>query len=312
MNETLGVENQYTFLEYRKSQEKKHMGTIDKNDPLASILSVEVNTTEMCNRKCSFCPRHDPTVFANRNLHMSPWGAEIIASKLSEAFRGRVSLSGFGENLLNPRFPSIVNAFRKHQPDNVIECNTNGDKLSKDYVKKLFDNGLSFLYINLYDGIHQIERFEKIMEDYEVNTHYRYRMHWDGADHGLILNNRSGTIQWLGIDESSIESLQGKPCYYPFYKLFVDWNGDVLFCSNDWGREHVIGNLMNDDLQDVWFSQPMRAMRKKLASGDRSHSPCNKCSVNGTLFGKESFEIVQTYEANKTNRQIKRSSQSTD
>ena len=142
MNEMLGLENQYTFLEYRKSQEKKHMGAIDKNDPLATILSVEVNTTEMCNRKCSFCPRHDPKVFANRNLHMSPWGAEIIASKLSEAFRGRVSLSGFGENLLNPRFPSIVHALRKHLPDNVIECNTNGDKLSKDYVKKLFDNGL--------------------------------------------------------------------------------------------------------------------------------------------------------------------------
>ena len=29
-----------------------------------------------------------------------------------------------------------------------------------------------------------------------------------------------------------------------YYKMFVDWNGDVLFCSNDWGREIVIGNLI--------------------------------------------------------------------
>jgi len=296
------VENQFTFLEHRINQERIHMEKVDHSDPLSSILSVEVNTTELCNRTCVFCPRHDPKVFPNRNLHMSPLGAEIIASKLHGIYKGKISLSGFGENLLNPRFPEIVAAFRKHLPENTIECNTNGDKLTKAIVKKLFDGGLSFLYINLYDGIHQMEKFEKIMEGYTVNVNYKYRMHWDGGDHGLILNNRSGTIQWLGVEESSIESLKGTQCYYPFYKMFVDWNGDVLFCSNDWGREHVIGNLMNDSLFDVWFSKPMQKIRRKLAKGDRSQSPCNKCSVKGTLFGKQSFDIIYNYEASKNNR----------
>ena len=30
--------------------------------------------------------------------------------------------------------------------------------------------------------------------------------------------------------------------------MFVDWNGDVLFCSNDWGREHIVGNLLKGPL----------------------------------------------------------------
>ena len=30
--------------------------------------------------------------------------------------------------------------------------------------------------------------------------------------------------------------LAGRPCFYPFYKMLVDWDGRVLFCSNDWGR----------------------------------------------------------------------------
>ena len=36
-------------------------------------------------------------------------------------------------------------------------------------------------------------------------------MHWgDFEKHGLILNNRSGVIDWVGIEETDIKSLQGK------------------------------------------------------------------------------------------------------
>ena len=63
------------------------------------------------------------------------------------------------------------------------------------------------------------------------------------------------------------------------------------------GREHGIGNIMQDTLYNVWFSKPMRKIRRRLAKGDRSQSPCNGCSVEGTLFGKESFDIIQKHEA---------------
>ena len=43
---------------------------------------------------------------------------------------------------------------------------------------------------------------------------------------------------------------------------------------------------------DVWFSDKMYEIRKKLTSGDRDFSPCKKCSVNGQLFGRNSFEII--------------------
>ena len=99
--------DQFDFLEHRRDQEKKHW---DKklnrdSDPLDSILTVEVNTTELCNRTCVFCPRHDPKVYPNQNLHLTIKGAELIAEELSNnGFQGKISFSGFGENLLNPWF----------------------------------------------------------------------------------------------------------------------------------------------------------------------------------------------------------------
>ena len=73
--------DQHDFLEHRREQEKKHWSKQNNNEmkyqELSSILTVEVNTTELCNRTCSFCPRADPKVFGNRNLHMTPKGAEL-------------------------------------------------------------------------------------------------------------------------------------------------------------------------------------------------------------------------------------------
>ena len=296
--------DQYDFLEHRREQEEKHWKKkSDELKPLDSILTVEINTTELCNRTCVFCPRHDPAVFPNRNLHLTVKGARTIAEELGEnQYSGKISFSGFGENLLNPDFPEIVKEFRFNLPMATIECNTNGDKLTEEYVDRLYRAGLDLLYINLYDGIEQMAHFEEMLKNVRDDM-YKFRMHWgDFEKHGLILNNRSGVIDWVGIEETDITSLQGKPCHYPFYKMFVDWNGDVLFCSNDWGREHVVGNLLQQSLHEVWFSKPMTKIRKRLMKGDRSHSPCNKCSVDGSLFGKPSFDLVSEYYESGNNR----------
>lgn len=289
--------DQYDFLEHRREQERKHWEKKHNgSNPLDSIITIEINTTELCNRTCVFCPRHDPSVFPNRNLHLTLKGAQTIAEELAENnYSGKISFSGFGENLLNPDFVEIVKTFRVELPYATLECNTNGDKLTDKYIRDLVHYaGLNLLYINLYDGPEQFEKFEEMILWAEVRQdQYKFRMHWgDFEKHGLILNNRSGVIDWVGIEETNIKSLQGKPCHYPFYKMFVDWNGDVLFCSNDWGREHVVGNLLQSSLYDVWFSKPMNKIRKRLMKGDRSMSPCNKCSVDGSLFGKPSFDLV--------------------
>ena len=186
-----------------------------------------------------------------------------------------------------------------------LECNTNGDRLSAGYLRELVcDEGLDLLYVNLYDGPEQISIFDKIIQEAGLrDEQWKYRVYWgDFERHGLILNNRSGVIDWIGLEESDVESLKDKPCHYPFYKMFVDWNGDVLFCSNDWGREHVVGNLIQQSLSELWFGKPMTKIRKRLMRGDRTMSPCNKCNIDGSLFGKRSFNLIKDYYKSSNNR----------
>ena len=291
-----------SFLQYRKEQEKVHLDRIkNSKDPLDSILTVEINTTELCNRKC---PRFAAEVYPNRNLNMTVDTASKIATHLSDAgYGGRISFSGFSENLLNKKFSEIIYAMKSKLPDSLLECNTNGDFLKPKVIMDLYNAGLTMLYINLYDGPDQAEGFVSMMEEAGVSPNrYSLRAHYDLKDYGLKLNNRSGVIDWIGFEDHDIDELKGKPCYYPFYKLFIDWNGDALFCSNDWGKERIIGNLAKQSLYDVWMSDDMKGIRSNLKKGDRSQSPCNKCSVKGTLFGKPSFDLINKHYESSDNR----------
>ncbi len=294
--------DQYSFLKHRREQERLHWENADFT-LIDSILTVEINTTELCNRTCIFCPRHDPSVYPNQNLNMSMEVANRIASELaSNKFQGKISFSGFGENLLNKNFPQIISLFRDALPDSMIECNTNGDKLTLEGINTLIESGMTIIYINLYDGKHQIDHFDRLFRGIP-KKYFKYRKHYGSSkDHGLILNNRSGNVTLPNLKESEIHALNGTRCFYPFYKMFIDWNGDVLFCSNDWGRERIVGNLTSQSLYDVWFSEGMNEVRKKLIQGNRGHSPCNKCNVTGTLFGQKSFELLREYYESIDNR----------
>lgn len=297
------IHDQHSFLERRLMLERNYFGNSQTNNILQSISSVDITTIDLCNRACVFCPRHDPKVYPNRNLRMTADGAAIIARKLKDIdYSGTIAISGFGENLLNPEIVDIVKQLKSNNPNAHVECNTNGDPLTTAKVHDLLAAGLDCLNINLYDGPEQINHFEKILKGID-SERYKYRAHYNPDDYGIIFNNRSGMISWMEDETGNLEEVKNSPCYYPFYKMYVDWNGDVLFCANDWGRVRVVGNLMQQSVEEVWMSKEMMKVRARLAKGNRNMKPCNTCNVKGTLIGKKSFDMLtEYYNENRSNR----------
>lgn len=291
------LESAITFLNHRKTQESIILKQSDENI-FKSIITVEVNITELCNRTCIFCPRVDPAIYPNQKLFISDELVDLIIENLSAInYKGKVSFSGFGEPLLNKNFTQIIKKFRSSlDPKVIIETNTNGDKFTPALINEIFDAGINSVYWNLYDGEHQISKATKTIAESKIGIdNFRLRPHWPGFDSsgnmGLFLNNRSGALQneYNNIDDLPLKQC----CNYPFYKLFIDWNGDVLCCSNDWLRKNVIGNIKLQKLKDIWVSEKFNLFRKNLINNDRTQLPCNTCNINGLLFGDESRKILQ-------------------
>ena len=78
--------DQHDFLEHRRNQEALHWSKNTKDSPLRSILTVELNTTELCNRTCVFCPRHDPEVFSNKSLRLTTLRARYLLVVLERIY----------------------------------------------------------------------------------------------------------------------------------------------------------------------------------------------------------------------------------
>jgi len=76
----------------------------------------------------------------------------------------------------------------------------------------------------------------------------------------------------------------------PMYKAFIDWNGDVLLCCNDWARKQLpFGNVNKDTFSNIWMNQMFTRVRKTLLQGNRSRlSACQKCDTDGCKGGGES------------------------
>ena len=79
------------------------------------------------------------------------------------------------------------------------------------------------------------------------------------------------------------------------FKLFIDYNGDCLLCSNDWAKKKIIGNAKKQNIYNIWNSEMINKARKMLLKDNRNFSPCDKCDVNGLLNGNEFRESWRKY-----------------
>ena len=88
---------------------------------------------------------------------------------------------------------------------------------------------------------------------------------------------------------ASVKEPIKKGCNYPFYAFFMDYKGDVLLCPHDWNKHLVVGNMLKERFVDIWTSQRIENVRKRLHNQDRCFSPCERCDVSGLIMGAEQY-----------------------
>lgn len=258
---------------------------IGATDVVSALRSVELNVTDFCNRTCTFCPHGDPLLFPNNKNKMSVEVVKKVTQDLNEInFNGRIGLVGFGEPLAHSMITDLIKIVKQTNAK-WIEVVTNGDFLNRKRLEDLTHAGCTHVVVSMYDN-----DITDLLMDMAVNLpitlvpKHCYKQRFE-----LTIVNRTDNIN----PHKQVASIDSQ-CFLPFYKMFVDWNGDVLVCPNDWGRKGNVGNVIHQTIRNIWLSDEMNNYRLKLQKGERkSCSPCNRCDIQGTKHGKQSFNIFE-------------------
>lgn len=239
---------------------------------------IEINIIAKCDLRCPFCPVSNKFYesFNYKTKYMTHEIFEKIINDLKYFnYEGEISFSGWGEPLLNSNILNFISLTKEKLSKSKITLMTNGNNLNTNFLKDLDYNGLDFLFISMYEGDHQISYFNYMIEK-SMFKNVVLRNRYDN----FHTTNRGGFFQK--------EKTYYKHCYYPFYSIFIDLDGDILFCVHNWNKENIMGNVIEDSILNIWNN--FYNIRKLIINDRAKINVCKKCDVEGTKDGKFYFD----------------------
>ena len=243
-----------------------------KNDskkyPLFSQVLLETRTD--CNRKCTFCPQYH----LERPLKLMDWAVftKVIDNLAIIEFSGRIALFMTNEPLLENRIIDMIKYARSKSPRFFLDITTNGTLLTIDYLDQLLAAGIDNVNINDYrsDRISNPDKISKKLLDLVNKFNHNPKVTYNKRSTKEVLSNYAGTI------ENSKRQLKNGFCNYPFRKLAISADGNILLCCNDYEYSTSFGNVMENNVEDIWFSSKMNKYRDELLKENRI-GICSNC-----------------------------------
>lgn len=229
-------------------------------EAVPSLSAVEIEVCSRCNRACSYCP-----VAVNpRPAVPARMADSVFVSAIDQlaaiSFSGRLSYHLYNEPLLRKDLARLAALAHSALPHALQVLNTNGDLLDDDRYEALREAGIDYFYVTRHSGGEYPERPFQIVQT--------------SAD--LILTNRGGSVTEV---PAAAASAAHTPCFAPSEMVIITVTGDVLLCYEDAEREHVMGNILDQSLPEIWNSARFREYRRRLSQGDRSvDAMCLRCS----------------------------------
>lgn len=267
--------------------------------------SIQIELNEGCNLGCSFCGLR-----GMREKGTQPWyrmkketAERIIAEIKRVGWHSRIIFSMHGEPTLNPNVTKIIAMFRKAFPTTVMSMMSNGygivhgfgdistEQTISERVGKLMEAGLNDLIIDYYSAKGDAKTIEDALKGSEFKIEHlasKVPLYSPRAGHFRVLFNppiqkekaiNRHLCNHCGAAGPLDMSYQGKRCARPFRELAIRYDGSVAICCNDFRGEYPIGNIMEQSIEDIWYSKRFEAARILLYAGERSFKPCYGCNA---------------------------------
>jgi MoaA/NifB/PqqE/SkfB family radical SAM enzyme len=262
---------------------------------------VQIESTNICNAKCVFCPRDD---MHRKQGIMSVELFRKIVDECVELGITHIRMHNYGEAFIDKRLVEKVR-YAKEKGIKEVGMISNGSLITEPVARGMIEAGLDAINISVdasgkevfettriglkYDKvIANIERLVRLRAEYgrrrpklilsfvrQDNSadEQAFIEHWRAiADkiHVTDLHNWAGTL--------NTESDVNYPCYRPWLTFTVLWDGRVSLCCADFDGKTILGDLNTETIQEVWNAEPYRlARRQHLESG--GPDICRACDL---------------------------------
>jgi len=267
---------------------------------------IQLETVTKCNAKCAFCPQNE-SVRDPARMPESIWKKIVDDTRgLGIIYRPFLTNEPFVDN----RMPEIVKYIKDNDPTAKVEFNTNGELVTEEMGAALLEAGVDIMRFSI-DGLSRetyepsrlgvnfdkvMERTQRFLELWDeggyrdrVFTEVRmievlenkhevkaYQDFW-GPKCSEVLITQLYQWPWTGQQRHDVVL---KPCLKVLDELFFYSNGNATICCWDVHERAVIGNVLEDSVQDIWRSYAAKCLRSILNQGRRDliHL-CSRCNA---------------------------------
>ena len=267
--------------------------------PLPEIVQIE--STNICNAKCVFCPRDE---MHRRQGVMSLELFKKIVDECAELGITHVRVHNYGEPFLDRHLTEKVR-YAKQKGIKEVGMISNGSLITEKIARGMIEAGLDAINISVDAGGKDVFEqtriglnYDKVIANVERLVRIRAELgkrhpklilsfvrqnnsvdeqafieHWrQVADkiHITELHNWAGTL--------NSKSDVSYPCYRMWLTFTVLWDGRVSLCCADFDGRHVLGDLRTSSIAEVWNSPAYLAVRRQqLESG--GPEICRTCDL---------------------------------
>ncbi|MEW5984936.1 MAG: radical SAM/SPASM domain-containing protein [Acidobacteriota bacterium] len=262
---------------------------------------VQIESTNICNAKCTFCPRDD---MERKQGIMEMHLFRKVVDECARLGISHVRLHNYGEAFLDKRLPEKIK-YAKQVGIPEVGVITNGSVLGEPVARAVVESGLDAINISLdAAGKQTFEttriglKYDKVMANVEGLV--RIRREFGRSRPKLILSfvrqNNSAEEQafidrWSAIaDKIHVTELHNWagtlhsrsevsfPCYRQWLTFTVLWDGRVSLCCADFDGRVTLGDVRHASIEEIWNGDAyVRVRRAHLESG--GPDICRQCDL---------------------------------
>jgi len=75
-------------------------------------------------------------------------------------------------------------------------------------------------------------------------------------------------------------------CWWIWHSLVITWDGNIVPCCRDPKAQYIMGNILKEDLKDIWNNKKYRVFRRQILTNQKQVPICELCTGFGLPYLK--------------------------